>query len=158
MSQFQAIKTFYQGLIDFSSSFQSILLFGMRLFWGYSLLQTGFGKWNAISGIAAFFGKLGIPLPLFNAYLVSCIEMGCGLLLILGLASRLATLPVIIVMCVAYMTAHQSALKGIWDDPSNFIKQEPFTFLLVSLIIFAFGPGRISLDYLIEWRSQGRRA
>jgi len=158
MSHLPAMKTFYQGLIDFSSSFQSLFLLGIRLFWGYQLVQSGFGKWTSIASTASFFDKLGIPLPLFNAYFVSSIEMGCGALLMLGFASRLATLPIMAVMSVAYMTAHQKALKTLWEDPQTFISQGPFTFILISFMIFTFGPGKFALDTFLErrWGTQKR--
>lgn len=157
MLQLPAIRIFYQGLVDFSSAFQSLLLLSMRVFWGYRLLQVGFNKWLSISSTATYFAKLGIPLPLFNAYFVSLLEMSCGCLLIIGLASRLASLPIMAIMSVAYMTAHQKALKGLWEDPTTFITQEPFTFLIVCMIIFSFGPGRIALDYLLQRHYGGKQ-
>jgi putative oxidoreductase len=81
---------------------------------------------------------------------VASFETVGGLLLILGLASRLIAIPLTVVLCTAYATAHRAALLNIFDDPETFISQPPFNFLVMCLIVFAFGPGKYSLDYLIE--------
>ncbi len=52
-------------------------------------------------------------------------------------------------MLVAYITADREALLSIFSKPDNFSAAAPFTFLVASLIILIFGPGRFSLDYLI---------
>lgn len=150
MSRFESTKTFYRGLVDFSSALQSLLLLSMRLFWGYQLATGGWSKLHTISEVAVFFAKLGIPLPLFNAYFVGGLETICGLLLLLGLATRLAALPVMAIMAVAFMTAHVESLRTLVEDPMNFVKQDPFTFFLCALILFVFGPGKISFDYFFE--------
>lgn len=150
MSRFESTKTFYRGLVDFSSALQSLLLLAMRLFWGYHLVAGGWGKLNTIGEVASFFAKQGIPLPVFNAYFVGGLETVCGLLLILGLATRLAALPVMAIMAVAFMTVHVDSLRNIVKNPINFVKQEPFSFFLCALILFVFGPGKISFDYFFE--------
>lgn len=97
-----------------------------------------------------FFTQLGIPLPAFNAYFVSLLECVGGILLILGLASRLISIPLIVDMLVAYITADREAFTSFFSDPDKFMAAAPFTFLFASLLIMVFGPGSISLDYLIK--------
>jgi uncharacterized membrane protein YphA (DoxX/SURF4 family) len=52
-------------------------------------------------------------------------------------------------MVVAYLTAHSDSVAHLFTDPENFIRQGPFNYLLACLILFAFGAGALSLDYLL---------
>lgn len=145
-----AYNKFYSFLTTIGEFFQSILLLAMRLFWGGSLAIGGWGKLHHISDVSDYFASLNIPFPLVNAYLVGTIECVCGLCLVLGLASRLITLPIIGVLVGALVTEHREALLNIWNDPQHFINQLPFNYLLTALIVFAFGAGKFSLDFLIH--------
>jgi putative oxidoreductase len=109
------------------------------------------------------FAKIGIPFPVFNAYLVGTVETVGGVFLVLGLASRLVSIPLAITMIVALLTAHgstsvdaYSAFMTIHSNFPDFIdkvhkvtKEVPFLYLLTCCIVFCFGPGNISLDYLL---------
>ncbi len=53
-------------------------------------------------------------------------------------------------MTVAYITGDREALLSIFSDPDKFSAAAPFTYLMASLIVLIFGPGRYSLDCLIE--------
>ncbi len=139
---------FYEGIIRAGESFQSYLLLAMRLYWGYQFSQTGMGKLSNIAAPTAYFESLGIPFAEANAYIVGSFEMIGGLLLILGLGTRLIAIPLIVILCTAYATAHREALLNIFNDPDTFISQSPFNFLFTCLVLFAFGPGKFSLDYL----------
>jgi putative oxidoreductase len=68
------------------------------------------------------------------------------LLLLLGLGGRVVPLPLIGTMIVAYLTAESDALHALTSDPDKFVAAAPFMFLLAALIIFVFGPGKLSLD------------
>jgi putative oxidoreductase len=72
-----------------------------------------------------------------------------GLLLLIGLGSRLISIPLAFTMVVAYLTAHREELGMIFSDTEKFTAASPFLFLLVSLIVMIFGPGIFSLDTLI---------
>lgn len=142
-------KNLYCGLVCIGDCFQSVLLLAIRLYWGYGFFQSGLGKLSDIGKVVEFFTQLGIPYPELNAYLAGCAECLGGFLLIVGLFSRIAALPLIFVMLVAYFTAHHEALISIWSHPGLFVAEGAFNFLLAALIVFAFGPGKLSLDYLI---------
>jgi len=133
-----------------ADSLQSPLLLAIRLYWGWQFLQTGWGKLNNISKVVDFFTSLGIPAPSFTAHFIAVLETAGGVLLILGLASRLIALPLVINMIVAYIAGDREALTSIFSDPDKFTKADPFPFLLASLIVLAFGPGWFSLDTLIK--------
>jgi putative oxidoreductase len=140
----------YSSLIRASSSLQSALLLALRLYWGWSFFQTGKGKLMNLDQTTEFFSTLHIPFPALNATLAGATECFGGLLLLLGLASRLTALPLIGTMIVAYLTAEIEVVKNIFTDPDKFTAADPFLFLLAAVIILVFGPGAFSLDRLIS--------
>jgi putative oxidoreductase len=52
-------------------------------------------------------------------------------------------------MLVAYITAHREELFSVLSEKSTFTEAEPFLYLISAIIIFLFGAGRFSLDYII---------
>lgn len=146
---------FYERIISTGSNLESLFLLAIRLFFGISFLLAGYGKLQNIEQTAAFFSKLGIPFSLASAYIASSIELVGGGMLVIGFASRLAALLLMIVMAVAILTAHFESVRNAIENPNGLISLTAFVFLLASLIIFIFGPGKASLDYLIE-RAMGR--
>ena len=95
-----------------------------------------------IGKTSEYFMSLGIPLPTLNAYLAGGTETFCSLFLIFGLASRLAAIPVVLTMIVAYLTVDQEAVASVFSNSDKFVKADPFPFLLLALILLAFGPGQ----------------
>ena len=68
----------------------------------------------------------------------------------LGLATRLASIPLIFTMIGALLTVHYAGASQIFTNPTAFQLEAPVTYLLTTLTLFCFGPGAISLDYGIE--------
>jgi len=131
---------------------QSLLLLALRLIYGGQFLLTGHGKLTHLERTTEFFSSLGIPAPGFHAALVGGTEMIGGALLVLGLGTRLAAVPLTISMVVAYLTAHREDAFRSLDD---FTSQAPYPFLLACLLLLAFGPGRAALDALVKrWFSK----
>ena len=150
-------EKYYRLLIRAASSLQSPFLLAVRLYWGWQFMQTGWGKLSDIHKVVGFFTQLGIPAPALNAWFVSGLEFAGGLMLIVGLGSRFVALPLVIDMIVAYITADREALFSIVSSPDKFMGATPFTFLVASLIILIFGPGKASVDALLAGRLWGRR-
>jgi putative oxidoreductase len=144
------IKKCYEALISCGTVLQSLLLLAMRLYWGGSFALSGWGKLHHIEGVSGYFASLGIPFPTLNAYFVGGMEFIGGLCLLLGFASRLAAIPLIVIMIVALLTEHYEALINAFSDPQTFIRQYPFNYLLTALIVLAFGPGKISVDAVLK--------
>jgi putative oxidoreductase len=136
-------------VVAFASSLRSPLLLILRLYWGWAFFQAGKGKLSNLGQTTEFFSSLGIPLPALNAAAAGAIECFGGLLLLVGLASRLAAVPLIVTMIVAYLTADSEAVRNIFSEPDKFMEATPFLFLFVSVLIFVFGPGALSLDHCI---------
>ncbi len=137
-------------LISIGTKLQCFLLLAIRLFWGWQFFLTGKGKLMHLDRTAGFFESLNIPLPKVNAILAGTTEAAGGLLLLLGLGSRIVSVPLMFVMVIAYATADQEAVQAIFSDPDKFTSASPFLFLLAALIIFCFGPGKLSLDALLK--------
>jgi len=144
----QILEKYYRLLIRAASSLESPFLLAVRLYWGWQFIETGWGKVTGISNVIAFFTQLGIPAPALTAYFVALLEFGGGVLLILGLGSRLIALPLVVNMLVAYITADREALFSIFSSPDKFTGAAPYTFLMASLVVLIFGPGKLSLDAL----------
>ncbi len=143
------VRRGYELLILAGALFQPPLLLAIRLYWGWQFFLTGRGKLTHLGRTTEFFQSLHIPAPGFNALLAGATECVGGLLLALGLASRLVSVPLAFVTIVAYLTAEIDNLKQIFSNPDKFVTADPFLFMLAALIVFAFGPGRFSVDWLI---------
>ena len=134
------------------SRLQSPFLLMVRLYWGWQFALTGWGKMHNIAKITVFFASLNIPFPAFNAHFIAGLEFFGGILLILGLGTRLVGFLMAANMLVAYWTADREALASIFSDPGKFYVADPFTFLFASLIVLIFGAGYLSLDHIIAKR------
>jgi putative oxidoreductase len=119
-----------------------------RLAVGLLFLSTGWGKVHSIPKVTAFFESLGIPLPGLNAVVVGYSELICGSLLVVGLATRLATFPLIASMVVAILTAKLGDLHNVFD----LVSFDEFTYLVVLVMILLIGPGEVSLDRFVQQR------
>jgi putative oxidoreductase len=140
----------YALLVRVGNSLQSPLLLFVRLYWGWQFVVDGWGKLHNLPKVIEYFGSLGLPAPGPTAYFVSILELVGGVLLALGLGGRFIALLLTANMTVAYITGDREALLSIFSDPDKFSAAAPFTYLMASLVILIFGPGRYSLDYLIE--------
>ena len=117
----------YSLLVTFGNSLQSPFLLFVRLYWGWQICQTGWGKLHNLPHLIEFFTSLGIPAPALNAYFVSGFEFLGGILLAVGLGSRLIALMLAVDMVVAYITADRAALLSIFSSPSDFYAAAPYT-------------------------------
>ena len=142
----------YFGISGKISLLQSPFLLAVRLYWGWQFAQTGWGKLRNLAKVTDYFTSLNIPLPAASAHLIAGLEFFGGLLLIVGLGTRLVGLLLAVNMMVAYWTADHDALVSILSDPGEFYIADPYTFLFASLIVLIFGAGLLSLDALIMKR------
>jgi len=138
----------YALFLRIANGLQTPLLLVVRLYWGWQFFTAGWGKITNIQKPIDYFQQLGIPAPVLNAYFVSALEVAGGVLLIVGLGSRLIALPLAIDMLAAFWFAEREALGSIFSDSDKFLAAAPLTFLVASLVVLAFGPGWLSLDTL----------
>jgi putative oxidoreductase len=119
-----------------------------RITLGVLFASTGWGKVHNLEKVTGFFTELGIPMPGLNAVVVSFSELVCGALLVLGLASRLATIPLLVSMAVALLTAKRAEIHGL----SDLFGTVEFTYLALLVYVAVSGPGSLSVDRLIARR------
>jgi len=115
-----------------------------RLSVGLLFMSTGWGKVHSLDKVTKFFVTLGIPAPGLNAVVVGYSELFCGALLVVGLCTRLATVPLIVSMVVAILTAKLGDIHGVFD----LVGADEFTYLCVLVMLALIGPGKVSLDAL----------
>jgi putative oxidoreductase len=118
----------------------------MRLFVGYFFFETGWGKVHNLGGMAERFAGWGIPAPAFSAALSGYTELVGGALVLAGLFTRLASVPMVINMLVALLVVKMKKVAGI-DD---FVELDEPLYALSFLWLVFSGPGKASLDHLLS--------
>ena len=126
---------------------QSAVLLFVRVTMGWGFFLSGKGKLMNLERTTGFFESLHIPAPKFQAMLAGSTEMCGGMLLLIGLGTRLISIPLAFTMVVAYLTAHRDEA---FLSLSDFTDQAPFPFLMAALVTMAFGAGGISLDRVLK--------
>jgi putative oxidoreductase len=143
------IRRLHAGFVRAASYLKSPALLAVRLYWGWQFAQTGWAKLHNLAKVTGFFTSLGIPHPGPTAAFVAFVEFAGGILLAIGLFSRVTGLVLAIDMLAAYITADREALISVFSDPGKFYNADPYTFLAASLLILIFGPGLFALDTLL---------
>jgi putative oxidoreductase len=111
-------------------------------------IVTGWGKLHNLPKVTGFFTELGIPMPGFNAGMVSCIEFFGGFLILIGLFTRFAAIPMALSMLVAILTAKLGEVDGV----ATFFAFNEFTYFACFAWLAVAGAGAVSLDRLLFGR------
>jgi putative oxidoreductase len=122
-----------------------------RLTVGLVFFQSGWGKLHSLEKVTDYFTGLGIPAPYFQARLASTSEFVCGALLLVGLATRFATIPLIVTMCVAIRTALWDQVDGI----GSLVGLTEFAYIALLVWLAVEGAGPLSLDALLSRLTRG---
>ncbi|NTS77074.1 DoxX family protein [Catenovulum sp. SM1970] len=105
-----AIERFYlplHQLLDKSKCLDGLPLLLLRLYLAPIMIQAGYNKLSAFDSTVQWFGDyLGMPLPGVMAFLAIAAELGGGILLIIGLATRWVSIPLMVTMFVAAFSVH----------------------------------------------------
>jgi putative oxidoreductase len=135
-----------------------ILSVSSRLMWlppllarvsvGLVFVTTGWGKLQNLDRVIEFFRSLGIPAPEYQAPFVAATELTCGLLLVIGLGTRFAAVPLAATMLVAIRTALWAELEGVID----LFGREEFLFIALLAWLAVAGAGVVSLDAILARR------
>lgn len=136
------MKTFIEKLRSFANKLDSLILLLIRLTLAYGFYTPAIMKWNDINAIAGWFKSMGYPFPLVNAYLAGVTEVAGVVLLILGLGTRLISIPLIIVMIVAIYTVH---IKNGFEAGDNGFEIPLYYILMLSSLI-VYGAGKYSIN------------
>jgi putative oxidoreductase len=145
MALLDTVKTYRRKALDILANQKSLALLLGRFAVGFLFLSTGWGKVHSLDKVTEFFIELHIPAPGFHAVLVGYSELLCGAALVIGLLTRLATIPLIVSMIVAILTAKLKDLHGFFD----LIGFEEFTYLIILVMIAILGPGNWAVDRIL---------
>ncbi len=119
-----------------------------RLTVGLVFIGTGWGKLHSLPDVTDFFASLHIPAPGFNARLAASTEFFGGILVLLGLGTRLVCLPLAFTMVVAISTAKRADISGL----TALVGFEEWSYLVFFLWLAVAGAGAVSLDALVARR------
>lgn len=134
----------------------SIGLLVLRLGIGGYMITHGWVKLQMLlNDKAPAMDPIGIG-PQLSFMLLVAAEFGCALLVILGLATRLAAIPLVFAMGVAAFVAHGNDPWTMSGDGSS--KQPALMFLVPFLALVFTGPGKFALDHLILSRRRSGRS
>ena len=125
------------------------LLF-LRLILAFGFFGPAQMKWSDINATIGGFTSMGFPMPALCAYLVAIFEALAVPLLVLGLATRLITIPLMIIMIVAIFAVHFP--NGFSSAQNGY--EIPLYYLLMLFTLFIFGPGSISIDEWVRRKNQ----
>lgn len=143
-------------LFDASAPAPVILV---RLLTGWVFFSEGVQKFlfPAALGVGRF-EKIGILAPHFFAPFVGVVEIVCGLLLILGLVTRLAAIPLLIDISVAIATTKipMLAKAGFWSTMHE--ARTDLCMFLGSVFLIAVGSGRLSVDAILGGSKESTQA
>ena len=92
----------YGGMRMFLKKLESPLLLAIRLYWGWQFATDGWGKLHHLDRVGQYFATLNLPMPHQTALFVSVVEFAGGILLAVGLLTRLTALVLFINMTVAF--------------------------------------------------------
>jgi putative oxidoreductase len=122
-----------------------------RIVTGWVFLWTGWGKLTHLPLVTQNFDAWGIPAPGILAPFASGVEFFGGILLIAGLATRIAAGALGIVMIVAVAAVQWPEV----DSLLTFLGLEEVMYLALFLWLAIAGAGRVSFDHWLERRGPG---
>ena len=137
----------FQQILRTDASKTTIII---RVMVGGVFLSEGIQKFLFADELGAGrFQKIGLPNPEFFGSFAGTFEIICGTLILLGLFTRLTTIPLLIIMLVALATtkAEIFAEKGFWE--MMHASRTDWAMLLGNLFLLIKGGGRWSLDKIL---------
>jgi putative oxidoreductase len=123
-----------------------------RLTIGIVFMGAGWMKITNLSKAVGFFTDLGIPSPSLMAPFVAFTEMFCGFLVFAGCFTRVASVPLTMVMTVAILTAKRGQLGALGD----LFGLTDFLYMVLLANLFVDGAGRFSVDAWLHKQFGGR--
>lgn len=123
---------------------------------GAIFLSEGIQKFLFPDSVGAGrFLNIGIPFPEFTAPMVGSLEIVCGLLVLLGLATRYAVIPLIVIITTAIITTKIPILLKSGFFKTAHEARTDYSMLLSLVYLFIVGPGSYSFDSALSKKNQG---
>lgn len=136
---------FYRFLFPdhFRGQMTSLLILALRLFLGVMILFHGVDKLTNFDQLSETFPDI-MGLGSYTSLMIAVFaEFCCSLFLLCGLLVRITVIPLMLTMAVAFFVVHDADFPG---------GELSFIYLALLIIIYFTGPGRYSVDYLIDMR------
>jgi len=136
--------------LSLPAQLSEVALLAVRVIVGIIIGAHGWQKLTVIGPAnfgQSFLAQSGVPLPIFMGYVVTCTEVIGGILLIVGLLSRLAALLLTINLVIATLLVNIHV--GLLSSTDGVGAELPLALIAGFLAILSVGPGRLSLDYLL---------
>jgi len=140
-----SLRTF---VLKTSSALSWVPQTAARIALGWVFVQSGWGKLHDLPRVVEYFGSLGIPAPHLQAPFVAGVELVGGLFLLVGLFTRVVSIPLAMTMVVALLTAK----RGDIASAADLYGTVEFLYLIGFGFLAAFGAGVPSLDEILVRR------
>ena len=129
----------------------------IRLYLAPIFILAGSNKLAHVEDVAWWFESLGLPAPELMVYLAGVTEVVGGIALVIGLAVRWLSIPLMFTMIVAATTHWDNGWHALpeteltvpWEWRVDMIIEFAATYFIMLLVLFFYGPGKASLDHLI---------
>jgi putative oxidoreductase len=147
----------YDHFASFAGKWQSPFLLLIRLYIGYQCAIAGFGHLHNFDTSVKNFQEWKVPFPHVSVAISGSTELIGGILLLIGFAARLISIPLVINFFVAMIQTDLAypestqKLHHLWDNQDIILKDTAFPFFATALIILIFGPGWLSVDGIIKF-------
>jgi uncharacterized membrane protein YphA (DoxX/SURF4 family) len=129
----------------------------IRFMVGFVFISEGIQKFLFLDalGVGRFI-KIGLPAPEFFGYFVPVFEILCGTLVLVGWFTRLASIPLIVIMIVAIISTKIPILlnSGFWKMAHE--ARTDWSMLIGSIFLLIIGAGKISVDYYLSQKSNNK--
>ena len=136
-----ALKNFLFPTYDDDTGAYSVLLLVVRIFFGIMFLTHGYDKLMAHATMADLFADpIGLG-SVISFWMVVFAELVCSLALIFGILQRVALIPMMVTMIVAFFMVHGGVPFAA--------KELSFIYLMAFVLLFITGPGKYSFDAVI---------
>jgi len=139
------VTVFYDWSRTVAGYFTWAAPLAVRIVVGVVFMGTGWTKLHNLPAITKNFTALGIPAPEILTPFVSGVEFFGGILVLVGLLTRFATVPLMVVMVVAIVSAQLGDVHSLED----FLGLEEVSYFVMFAWLGIAGPGPVSLDHFI---------
>jgi len=143
----KTVSSFKSQILNTENDSKIIII---RLIVGLIFISEGIQKFLIVTIFGpAFFQEIGFANPMFWVNFTGAFEILCGILILFGLFTRLASIPLFTIMIFAFIITKLPLLatKGIWTFLHEYATEFSLTLLLV--LLFIYGGGRWSADLKI---------
>jgi putative oxidoreductase len=147
------MRTLYKKFVEGMSKLHDVQQLLFRIILAIGFYTPAMMKVRNLEGVAQWFAGMHYPFPMVSAVLAMSTEVLGVILVTLGLATRIIAIPMMFILVVAIFTTHIS--NGFAAGNNGY--EIPVYYLLMLFSLVVYGPGKFSLDYLLNRRRSNKR-